>query len=215
MKHIVFSFILLSCCNITSMLRIAPPARSSCAARAQSTHYRPGIIALKKAQVEVFKNLRGEDLKDDSMQRLMLATVKLGILENSHLYNAYCKKFEDGASYSMNVLANARFKFVKSIEKTDGIVDLALVNKRFDVEFTRALPKRIECGNLPDMGTAITTAATLYGVLKYFVSAADVAIIDNPDQDVCQSLTEYIWRKKFRTNWLELQRLQKLFNEKI
>lgn len=220
MKRIVLCLMMLSCFNISSMMRrpaASPYRHANNIERRQLRlpHYRPGIITLKRKQVEIFKNLRGEDLKDDSMQRLMLATVKLGILENSLLYNAYCKKFEDGESYSMNVLANARFKFVKSIEQTDGIVDLALVEKRFDAEFIRALPKRIECGNLPDRETAIATAATLFGVLKYFNSAIDNAMLEHPDRDACQSLTEYVWRKKFKTNWMELQRLQKFFSEKI
>ena len=120
------------------------------------------------------------------------------------------------SSHSTNVLANARFKLARRIENADGHVDLALIEKQFYAEFTRTLPKPITCGNLPDLETAITTAATLYGVLKYFVSAADDAIIDNPYQDVCESLTEYVWQKKFLINRkIELQRLQKLFSEKI
>ena len=100
MKRIALSFLMLSSFNLISMLprpAVGPYRCANNIGRRQlgSRHYGPGIILLSSAQVEKFKNLRGEDLKDDSMQRLMLATVKLGILENSKLYNAYCE-LEEG-----------------------------------------------------------------------------------------------------------------------
>ena len=207
MKRLILFCIMLNSFSLVGMLRRPYHVRANATMSAR----KPGIVLLSKAQVKDFKKLQGRGLKDDHMQRLMLAAVQLGILENSHLYNADCKKF---TVYSANVLANARLKLVSRIENADGYVDLALIKKQFDYEFTRALPKQIECGALPDFRTAIATAATLYGVLKNFDTAVAAAIADH-DQDVCKSLTEYVWQKRFRPNWDELERLQNLFGEKI
>ena len=109
------------------------------------------------------------------MQRLMYATLKLGILENSRLYNTYCKNFDD--AYSANVLVNARSELAKRIENMDGLVDLALIEAQFEAGFIRDLPKQIEYRKFPDPETAITTVATLYAALKYFDNVVEGAIL--------------------------------------